>query len=163
FITNPDGSLRAIFTSYACHCTTLGGDFNQICGDWAGYAADDLERDHPGAIALVALGCAADANPSPRTGLEFTKQHGESIARAVGEVLTNTLMPVAGKLACRVKQFDLPLDTLPTRAEWEAKASDTNYIGGHARMNLARLDRGESLSASVPYIVQTWTFGDDLA
>jgi hypothetical protein len=163
FVSDPDGKLRAIFTSYACHCTTLGGDFNQICGDWAGYAADDLERDHPGIIGLVALGCAADANPSPRPGLEFTKQHGESVTRAVSEVLTNAQTPVAGKLSCRLKQFDLPLNTLPTRAEWEALAKDTNYIGGHARMNLARLDRGEKLPTTVPYTVQTWTFGDNLA
>ena len=33
FVTGSDGKLRAILLSYACHCTTLGGDFNQVCGD----------------------------------------------------------------------------------------------------------------------------------
>jgi hypothetical protein len=163
FITDPSGNLRAIFASYACHCTTLGGDFNQICGDWAGYAAEDLERDHPGIVALIGLGCAADANPSPRPGLNFAKQNGQEIAAAVTGLLTNSLTPIAGKLNCRLKQFDLPLDTLPTRAEWETRARDTNYIGGHARLNLARLERGETLPTRVPYLVQTWTFGDGLA
>jgi len=32
---------------------------------------------------------------------------------------------------------------LPTRAEWAALAQQTNYVGGHARQNLARLERGD--------------------
>jgi hypothetical protein len=163
FVTSADGKLRAIFASYACHCTTLGGDFNQICGDWAGYAAEDIEREHPDAIALLALGCAGDANPSPRPGVDFAKQHGQQIATGVSGIFTNALKPVTGKLVCRAKQIDLPLDTLPTRAEWEARAKETNYIGNHARINLARLDRGEALPTTVSYLVQTWTFGDGLA
>jgi hypothetical protein len=162
-VTSPEGNLRAIFASYACHCTTLGGDFNQICGDWAGYAAEDLEHDHPGAIALIALGCAGDANPNPRTSLDFVRQHGEAIASAVRAVFTNALVPISGKLNCRIKQFDLPLDKLPLRTEWEAQAKQTNYIGNFARLNLARLDRGENLDTKIPYLVQTWIFGDSLA
>ena len=103
FVSDSNGSLRAIFASYACHCTTLGGDFNQICGDWAGYASEDLERDHPGIVALIALGCAADANPSPRPGLDLAKQHGQEIAAAVNGLATNSLTPVAGKVVCRSK------------------------------------------------------------
>ena len=52
---------------------------------------------------------------------------------------------------------------MPSRAEWETRARETNYAGGHARINLARLDRGEKLQTKVPYVVQTWTFGDGLA
>ena len=186
FVTDLEGNLRALFASYACHCTTLGGDFNEICGDWAGYAAEDLERDHPGAIALVGLGCAGDANPSPRPGLDLAKQHGQEIAvevgrlwtvgqasrrplvrgrdaRMAGETPAPLLGPVVGKLVCRAKKFELPLETLPTRAEWEIRARETNYIGSHARINLARLDHGEKLPVKVPYLVQTWTFGDGLA
>jgi len=163
FVRGLDGSLRAIFTSYACHCTTLGGDFNQICGDWAGYAEEYLEQAHPGAMALIALGCAGDANPDPRGNLELTKLHGRELADAVERVATNALVPVSGKLTCQMKNFMLPLDTLPTRAEWETQARLTNYLGRFARMNLARLDEGQPLLTKVPYIVQSWTFGEDLA
>jgi hypothetical protein len=163
FVTDAEGKLRAIFASYACHGTTLGGDFNQCCGDWAGYAQEYLEREHPGAIVLIALGCAGDANPNPRPGLELAKEHGQEICTSVDRVLTNALVPVGGELVCRTKQIRLPLDTLPTRAEWEARARETNYVGSFARLNLARLDRGEKLQTDVPYLVQTWTFGDGLA
>ncbi len=163
FVTGADGTLRAIFTSYACHCTTLTGEFNQICGDWAGYAQEFLQQDHAGSIVLVALGCAADANPNPRPGFDLAKQHGREIAASVGRIFTNGLAPIEGRLECRTKQIELPFDTLPTRAEWEAKAADTNYIGYHARINLARLDRGEALPTKLGYLVQAWTFGKDLA
>lgn len=162
-VTDPGGKLRALFVSYACHCTTLGGDFNRICGDWAGYAGEYLEQQHPGAVVLVALGCGGDANPAPRSTLELAKQHGREIADAVHELLTGGLMPVTGKLACRTKKLELRFDTLPTRAEWEARARETNYAGSHARLNLARLDRGEPLPTRLSYTVQTWTFGRDLA
>jgi len=164
FVLDPDGTLRAVFCSYACHCTTLGADFNQVCGDWAGYAAADMERAHPGAVVLVALGCAGDANPSPRPGLALAQQHGQEIVNALERVLANQLTPVLGKLSCRFKAFDLPFDTLPTRAEWEARARQSDvYVAGHARLNLQRLDRGEKLPTQLPYRVQTWTFGDNLA
>jgi len=157
------GNVRAVFASYACHCTTLGSDFNQICGDWAGFAAEDLEREHPGATVLIALGCGADANPQPRGTLELTKQHGAEIASAVDKLLQADLVPIEGKLVCRTKQLQLAFDTLPTRAEWEERARDTGYPGSHARLNLARLDRGEKLPTRLGYQVQTWTFGDSLA
>jgi hypothetical protein len=163
FVTAPDGGLRAILTSYACHCTTVTGEFNQICGDWAGYAAEYLERDYPGAIVLVALGCAGDANPNPRPGFELAKQHGQQINAAVHEILACARQPVAGTLACRAQTIDLPLAGLPTRAEWETQAQQTNYLGKYARLNLGRLARGETLPTKVSYLIQTWAFGDGLA
>jgi hypothetical protein len=52
---------------------------------------------------------------------------------------------------------------LPTRAEWERLAAQTNYVGSHARLNLGRLDRGEALPTKIPYLVETWNFGNELA
>ena len=73
-----DGKPLAILANYACHCTTLGGDFNQICGDWSGFAQENIEQDFPGAVALITIGCGADANPEPRGKLEFCRQHGRA-------------------------------------------------------------------------------------
>jgi hypothetical protein len=163
FITDPNGDLRAIFATYACHCTTLTGEFNEICGDWAGYAQESLQRAYPGTVVLIGLGCAGDANPNPRPGFEFAKRHGESIAASIQELLKSPGLPVAGKLDCRLRRIQLPFDTLPTRAEWENRATQTNYVGSHARLNLARLDRGEKLPTTLTYTVQTWNFGGTLA
>ena len=53
-IASPDGKLRAVLFAYACHNTTLGGDFYRIRGDYAGFAAADLEKDLPGTTAMFA-------------------------------------------------------------------------------------------------------------
>ena len=62
FVKSPEGKLRAIYTSYACHCVTLSD--LQINGDWAGYAVEQIERQHPDAVALLSVGCGADSNPT---------------------------------------------------------------------------------------------------
>ena len=161
--TDVDGKLRALWTSYACHCTTLGGDFNHICGDWAGYTQTAIQRNHPGTIALVTIGCGADANPFPRTGLEYAEQHGEEIACEVQRLLKDDLKPISSQLVGRFERIQLPFDTLPTLDEWKAKAEQGGGVGYHAQKQLARLARGEALRTELSYPVQVWTFGDDLA
>ena len=101
---------------------------------------------------------------NPRGSLEFAKQNGNAIRTAVNDLLQQPLTPLRQKLACRVKPIALPFDTLPTREEWTARAQSTNHwIAYHAKKNLARLDRGEKLPTELPYLVQTWNFGNELA
>lgn len=158
----PGGKVRAIFTSYACHCTTL--QFNAIHADWAGCAQEDLEREFPGAIALTALGCGADQNPKPRGTLDLVAQHGAALAAEARRIASDKLSPIDGPLEARVRRFDLAFAPLPTRDEWNTLAQDKRAaVAYHARKNLARLDRGEALPTRLPYLVQVWSFGSDLA
>ena len=157
------GQIRALWMSYACHCTTMGDKPNHICGDWAGYAREFLERDHPGAVALVTLGCGADANPQPRGTIDLARQYGNEIRTAVNDLLGQPLRPLQQRLVCRVKPIGLPFDTLPDYEAWTASAQSTNHwIAYHAKKNLARLERGEKLPTKLPYLVQEWNFGDEL-
>jgi hypothetical protein len=166
FATDAAGKLKAVLVSYACHCTTVTGEFNQVCGDWAGYAAEFLESERPEAVVLVGLGCAGDANPNPRPGFELAKEHGREIKSAIDELFARGpvgLKPVEGKLVCKTLRIELPFEHVPTRPELEARAKETNFVGSQARMDLARIDRGEELLKQLPYLVQTWSFGDNLA
>lgn len=161
-VTGADGKVRAIFTSYACHCTTIGID--EIHGDWAGVAQEALQREFPGAIALTALGCGADQNPNPRRTMELVKQYGEDVGAEAKRLATGEMRPIHGALTCKAKQIALAFDKLPTREEWQVLAeSKTAAIAYHAKKNLARLDRGEKLPTELPYLVQRWSFGDDMA
>ncbi len=162
-ITDTNGALRAIFTAYACHCTTLGRDQTNFHGDWAGCAQEFLEKEHPGALVLTAIGCGADANPEPRGTLALVRQHGRSLADSVNRGLERPRLPLAGGLECRLKEISLPFDPPPTREEWQALAQQAGAPGYHARKNLARMERGEPLERRLPYWVQEWNFGDDLA
>ncbi len=166
-VTDEAGKLRALVANYACHGTTIGGEFNKICGDWAGYAQEALERDHPGAVGLITLGCGADSNPYPRGGPDFglalAREHGEEVAAEVNRLLAQQFTPITGKLAARLKEIELPFAPHFTRAQWEERAQKPAIVGYHARKNLARLDRGETLPAGLYYPIVTWTFGDQLA
>jgi putative membrane-bound dehydrogenase-like protein len=161
------GKLRALVANYACHCTTLGGEFNKVCGDWAGYAQEALEREHPGAVAFITIGCGADANPSPRGGadggLALARQHGEALAAEVKRLLAQNFTPLTATLAARMKTIELPFAPHFTREQWQRRATNSGIVGYHAKKWLARLDRGEPLPATLYYPVVTWHFGDELA
>ncbi|HEV8606987.1 MAG TPA: neutral/alkaline non-lysosomal ceramidase N-terminal domain-containing protein, partial [Tepidisphaeraceae bacterium] len=157
-----EGKVRAVLINYACHCTTLGSDINKTCGDWAGYAQEDFEKEHPGAVAMVSIGCGADANPAPRGKLDDAKEHGKEIATEAERLIGAGLKALSGKLEMHIKRFELPFDELPTREKWEELARREDAIGYNAKQQLAKLDRGEKISPTLPYIVQTWNFGDEL-
>jgi hypothetical protein len=166
-ITTPEGKLRVLVANYACHCTTLGGEFNHVHGDWAGSAQVALEREHPGATALVTIGCGADSNPNPRggpdAGLALANQHGETLAAEVKRLMESTFRPLTEPLTPRVKEIQLPFDTHFTREQWETRAKEQGIVGYHAGKYLARLDRGEQLPANLYYPIVTWHFADELA
>ena len=160
-VRSPEGKLRAIFTSYACHCTTIS--INQIHPDWAGTAQAELELRFPGAIALTAIGCGADQNPYPRRELPLVNAHGANLAKGVVEVINQPMHPLQGPVTCRAKELSLPYDTLPDREEWQRRTSDKNkWIAHHARHFLGLLDRGEPIPSHLPYLVQVWDFNGSL-
>ena len=158
------GDIRAIYTSYACHCVTLSN--NKVSGDWAGYAQEWLQKNHPGAVALVSIGCGADQNPdSGVTGdnAEAASAQGRQIADEIGRRLKGRMTPITGRLKTTLGQVALAFGTPPTKAEWERLAKRTDAIGYHARVQLARLARSEALQTRLDYPIQTWHFGDELA
>jgi hypothetical protein len=159
------GKVRAVLFGYACHCTTLGGEFNKICAEWAGYACDEVERSSPGAVALAIIGCGADANPSPRRDLDDAKRHGAVAAAEVNRLVAakSGLTPLPGRIACKLRRLALPLEPAPGRAAIADRTRLAGAPGFFARTLLDRLDRGEPIPVSVPYVVQTWSFGDDMA
>ncbi len=162
-VFEPNGGLRAIWTTYACHCVTLSE--NRISGDWAGYAQSTIEKLHPGCVALVSIGCGADANPSSGvTGdrAEVAEEQGVQIATEVDRLLQQPLLELTEPVHATLHRVTLPLATLPTRQEWEERAKLTDAIGHHARVQLAKLDRGESLLTAIDYPIQTWSFGKQL-
>jgi putative membrane-bound dehydrogenase-like protein len=164
FVKDEAGTVRAIYLSYACHAVTLS--HNQIGGDWPGYAAAAIEDNFAEAVALVAIGCGADQNPnSGVTGdkVDVAAAQGREIAAEVQRLAGQFLAPVTGKLTAKWQTLELPLADLPSREQWEENAKRMDGIGYHARVTLAKLDRGEALPTQVAYPVQTWTFGDSLA
>lgn len=169
--SDAQGRTLAVVINYACHCTTIGGDFNRVHGDWAGVAQEYIEAEHPGLTALVCIGCGGDANPEPRGKVEMTVAHGRAVADEVSRLLRGKLTPVSANIVARRVQLQLPYDRLPTREELQqrvaalAKAKPTEVekrLGAQAQALLEALDRGQAFPAGVDYSVTAWAWGDDL-
>jgi hypothetical protein len=160
----PDGRLRAVLVSYACHATTLEGRDNFIHGDWPGSAQALIESRHPGSVALIAVGAGADANPNPRGGgIADVERHAREVADEVDRLLSGAMRPLTVAPAGRLRTIELTFSGTPGRTEWERRAANPGAEGLHARAMLARLDRGDAIPASAPYPIQVWTFANDLA
>jgi hypothetical protein len=159
-----EGAIRALYFSYACHCVTLSN--NKISGDWAGFAQEAVEKLFPGSIALASVGCGADANPDSGVVGDNTAicaKQGQQIADEVKRLLAGGLTPVTTKPTARLSRVDVPFEKPRPRSEWEERAKRRDAVGHHARVNLARMDRGETFPTKISYPVQTWLFGDQLA
>jgi hypothetical protein len=104
-VTGSDDKLRAVIFGYACHNTTMG--FRQIYGDYAGYAQEYFERDHPGTTALFMMGCGGDQNPYPRSTLILAQKHGRSLSTAIEAALETEQTPLHGPLRTSMATVDL--------------------------------------------------------
>ena len=161
--TDPDGTLRGVVVNYACHCTTLDPAENTISGDWAGYAQEAIEADHPGAIALTVIGCGADANPTPRVAPGAAAAHGQAIADEVNRLLKGPWTSLASPPS-RAVRAGSAFPSTPCRPARSSRrlVKARGPPGYNASTQLARLDRGEPLQPSWTTPVQTWQFGDEL-
>ena len=70
--------MKALFFTYACHCTSIrnGNEgFYRYHPDFAGVAAEAIERRLPGATALYLTGCAGEIDPQPLGGVGQAERH----------------------------------------------------------------------------------------
>jgi len=163
--TNKEGRVIALAANYACHCTTLGGNFNKTHGDWAGCAAEYLETEHPGLVALITIGCGADANPNPRGKLEFAQEHGRVFAKEIERLLRTPARELPTKIEAKFLQVKLPLAPAPSKEQLQATVADVKQRDAtrrHARGWLERMERGEPFPDHVVLPVANWSFGTSL-
>ena len=156
-----DGKWSAVVFGYACHATTLSS--LEWSGDYPGFAQIELEKAHPGTIALFWAGCGADQNPLPRRKVELAKKYGRALAEAVDKVLDGPMHPVTGCVASAYEEIDLAFDKLPTREQLEEDTQSTNrYVASRARLLLERIEREGRLPSHYPYPIQTWRVGSEV-
>lgn len=156
------GKVRGVVFNYACHCTTMEGNYYRINADWAGYAAADLEAGHPGAVALSTIGCGADANPEPRGSRELGELHGRRLAGEVKRVLAGDMTPINAPIQAAFAYAGLSFE-LPTIEELVQRAKDpTVQIRRHAEYFQKVYARDDRLPATYPVPIQSWRFGNQL-
>lgn len=160
-VTDPSGELKAVLFGHACHNTTMGDYL--IRGDYAGYAQQYLEADHPGATALFMIGCAADQNPYPRGQEELAKQHGRTLALAVEAALQTPPKPLRGPLRTALEDVALDFAPPPSRDQLERNAAGAREPDrSQAIALLKELDTTGRIRTTYPCPVQVVRFGRDL-
>lgn len=157
-----DGQLLGAAFMYACHCTTLGPDFNRVSGDWAGLSASELERKHAGTVFVPVIGCGADANPEPRTGYPDAREHGAEMASKIEAALKGRWKPLNASPVAHFGYAGLAPER-PTKAELEAAKSDPNvHRRRWAESMLATWQKMGRLPETYPDPIHTWQFGKEL-
>jgi len=156
-----DGTIKGVLFGYACHNTTL--DFQQISGDYAGFAQAYVESAMPGVIAMFASGCGADANPNPRRTLALARQHGTELGVAVLTAMRGDLNELSRPIRATYDEVTLELSEPPTRAELDAQLnSDNVYIQRRATSLIEEFEANGALKTTYPYPIQVFQFGDTL-
>ena len=159
-VKDADRKVKAVVFGYACHNTTMS--FYEWCGDYAGFAQIEVEKKHPGALAMFWIGCGADANPLPRSKIELCEQYGKELAGAVEDALAKPT-PLTDKLSAKYAEIELPFDAIPGKDRWSEEAlSKTHAVRMRAEKMLKKLEAGAIPDRYPHYPVQVWKFGDQL-
>ncbi len=159
-VTSADGQILALVANYACHNTTLRGNFMEIHGDWAGSAQKFIETDQAGIKALITIGCGADSDPCPHGTVELCDQHGRAVADEVKRLLADgEWTSIAPRIDAKHKVIEVPWLKNP---DMEV-ARETAKKSWAVERVLDQLEKGEELSEPQTFQITTWTLGDDLA
>jgi neutral ceramidase len=148
-----------IVFGYACHNTTMPPADCLYSGDWAGFAAEEIEREYPGHVALFLAGAGADQNPA-KGSAEVSKRHGSELTQAIRK---SDPKPVTGDIRAAFAEVKLDYQPLPDIASIKAdRLSEDQPRRTKAEFLLGVRDRGQKFDASYPCPVQTIAIGDDL-
>jgi hypothetical protein len=159
-----DASARrnAIVFGYACHNTTIPPDDRRYCGDWAGFACQQLEAASPGATALFIPGAGADQDPEPRGSVELSHRYGQQLAGAVRRAFDAPGTVIVGPIRSQYDHVPLALEPVTPDALSKMLDSDDPPQRVKARFVLDQLDRGEQLITSYAAPIQVVRFGNEL-
>ena len=156
-VEDAKGALKAVLFGYACHNTVL--DEYLVCGDYAGYAQEEVERMHPGATAMFFQGGGADQNPLPRRKASLAMQYGRELAAAVEQTLADGMSLREPVLVTKYAEATLAMEE-PMSAETLARHSkEDGWIGRVARTMASEFAK-KTPGTEYPYPIHYWRIGD---
>ncbi|MFT3701503.1 MAG: neutral/alkaline non-lysosomal ceramidase N-terminal domain-containing protein [Agriterribacter sp.] len=161
-IVSPDGAVKAILFSYACHNTTLFGNYMEVNGDYAGYAQIELEKMYPGATALFFQGCCGDIDPGPRGNVDSAQKNGHDVAVAVQAVLSGKLKPVQAPIHCSYETVQLDFLPFDLAAYQKDMQVGDPFQQRRAKLMLQAYNKGWDVS-HYTYPLQCIRFGNSLS
>ncbi len=169
-VESPEGELRCVIFSYACHPTSRSGTL--IGGDYVCFAYDYIEAVYPDVETCFLQGCAGDQKTKPvdPTG-SFVQREvdeirdigvelGESVARVLA---SDTLRPISGSIS--IAQTVLNIETDPIDMDLVTSSLDagSEYVRAWARHLSDSVENNIPVATRFPFEIQTVRFGNSLA
>ena len=156
------GQRKAIVFGYACHCTTIPPEDSRYCGDWVGFAKDQLQQGNSEATALFIPGPGADQDPEPRGTLDLSRRYGTEIAASVQKTLDGPGIEIAGPMQIGWRDVSLSLRSVTRDQIQQMLEADDPPQHVKARFLLDKLASGEKLITSYSAPIQVVRFGSEL-
>ena len=165
-VRTPEGEVRALLFSYACHPTTMGGQ--QVGPDYPGFAREFIRSRIPGCRPVFLQGCGGDVKPRNVTAdgrfasgpLTVVREIGNELGRAVLAALCGQAQPVGDGLAGAATTADLPANGRPTDEELDRYARESAWGRAYAEAARRLISRDGGLAQSLPVEVQVLSIGD---
>ncbi len=170
-VESPEGELRCVIFSYACHPTSRSGTL--IGGDYVCFACDHIEAVYPDVETCFLQGCAGDQKTKPvdPTSKVFVQREvdeirdigielGESVARVLA---SQDLRHISGPIS--IAQTILSIETEPIDMDLVKASLDagSDYVRAWARHLFESVENNIPVATSFPFEIQTVRFGDALA
>ena len=133
----------AFLLNYPCHGVVLCEDNLLYSRDWPGFAIDELERRHPGSVALFAQGASGNIDPRRRGNFDLARDAGHEAAAGAVATLEHSDQAQPPTIATRRISLRLKLRDLDARLSLaRANAAQTEAaLKNHAGVTGAQLKR----------------------
>jgi hypothetical protein len=158
-VVTQEGKPLAIVFGYACHNTVLTAEFNEVSGDYAGYAQRAVEETFPGVTAMFTTLCGGDQNPAQRSKKELAEQHGQSLAQAVATALKAKTTSISGPINSAYELTSIPFQKHTRETYLGESQSADPFLARRGRLMLEAYDAKKPVR-STPYPIQAVRFGN---
>ena len=170
-VESPEGELRCVIFSYACHPTSRSGTL--IGGDYVCFAYDHIEAVYPDVETCFLQGCAGDQKTKPvdpmsnvfvQREVDEIRDIGVELGESVARVLASQdLRPISGPIS--IAQTILSIETEPIDMDLVKASLDagSDYVRAWARHLFESVENNIPVATSFPFEIQTVRFGDALA
>jgi hypothetical protein len=156
-----DGSLKAVFFTYACHCTSVrsGKDgFYKVHPDWA-ICCSKLEEKMPGTQVMFVTGCGGDIDPAAKGAIADAVNNAAKMQESLEQTLKGTFKSVDAPIRTALRRIELPLDKIDPEAVHKMTQSKRPAEQKFAEGLEDRLQKGTTRVGPVSYPIVTWRFG----
>ncbi len=164
-VLTPDGQVRALLFSYACHPTTMGGQ--QIGTDYPGPARELLREKIPGCLPIFLQGCGGDVKPRNVTAersfasgpLDVVYELGHELARAVMAAMCGEPEELGDGLAGVSQMAELPTRGGPAEEQLSAFEQGDKWQQAWAAAVRNIIAQKSKLAERMPVEVQVLNIG----